>query len=144
MARPTATLDPPAAPIERTEKRYVYGGSPGENESDVARRGNRPVKKRKRSPFNIITVVVAASLLSVFYIWNKITVNNLVVEVNDLQSQYSKILSANELIRAEINRKTNLERIGKVAGQMGLVYPSEQPVWFEVNSELIEKFGERP
>lgn len=80
----------------------------------------------------------------VFYVWNKITVNRLVVEVDDLQTQYQKTLSANDQIRAEINRKANLERIGRVAGQLGLMNPKEQPVWFEVNADKLEQLGITP
>ncbi len=123
----------------RTERRYVYNGEPltARQESPVP--GNRPARRRRRSSFNIILTLVVVSLLIVFYVWNKITVNRLVVEVNDLQNQNLKLLNMNESLRAEINRKSNLERIGRIATtQVGLVYPREQPVWFTVDSERLE------
>ncbi|MBI1803269.1 MAG: hypothetical protein HY033_04275 [Ignavibacteriae bacterium] len=127
---------------ELTERRYIYNGelptAPTEPH-DIAPRGNRAVKRRKRSPFNIITALVVVSLLIVFYVWNKITVNQLLIEVNDLQNQYQKILSTNDVLRADINRKSSLERIGNLATQLGLTNPKEQPVWFDVNNNDLDR-----
>ncbi len=125
----------------QAERRYVYNGEFAAGPAvDVAPRSNRPVKRRKRSPFNMVATLVAVSLLIVFYVWNKITVDRLAVEVNDLQAQYQKIVSANDLLRAEINKKSTLERIGKMATQLGLTYPKEQPAWFEVDGGKLEEF----
>ncbi len=124
-----------------SERRYVYGGaSPRPVKEVVPTKGNRKAKRQQGSLFYIILGLVMASLLIVFYVWNKITVNRLVVEVNDLQNQNQKILNANEFLRAEINRKSSLERIGKIASsQLGLIYPKEQPVWFEVPADRLEQ-----
>jgi cell division protein FtsL len=123
----------------QAERRYVYNGeASGGRANDILPRSNRPVKHRKRSPFNIIAALVAVSLLIVFYVWNKITVDRIAVEVNTTQAQYQKIMSANDLLRAEINKKSNLERIGKVAAQLGLTYPKEQPASFPVDGEKLE------
>ena len=130
----THITDTPSNP-ELTERRYVYNGEPSSSALDGMPRGNRPVKKRKRSPFNIVAMLFIVSALIVFYVWNKITVNRLAIEANDLQTQYEKILSSNEVLRATINKKSSLERIGKIAtGQLGLTYPKEQPVWFTLRS----------
>ncbi len=128
---------------ELTERRYVYNGQAGGERHNLAARGNRPVKRRKQSPFNIIALVVTVSLLIVFYVWNKITVNQLVWEVNDLQTQHQKILAANEILRAEINKKSTLERIVKVATeQLSMIAPKEQPHLFEVDQELLDRVVE--
>lgn len=138
-APPTMTAPSP----ELTERRYVYNGHPGSQQPDLASRGNRPVKRRKQSPFNMIAIVVTVSLLIVFYVWNKITVNQLVWEVNDLQNQHAKILAANEILRAEINKKSTLERIVKVATeQMSMIAPKEQPHLFEVDPELLDRVAQ--
>ncbi|OLD60827.1 MAG: hypothetical protein AUI33_15155 [Ignavibacteria bacterium 13_1_40CM_2_61_4] len=121
------------------ERRYVYNGeSSGPRVNDILPRSNRPVRRRKRSPFNIIAALVAISLLIVFYVWNKITVDRIAVEVNAAQAQYQKITNANDLLRAEINKKSNLERIGKIAAQLGLTYPKEQPASFPVDGVKLE------
>ena len=72
------------------------------------------------------------------YVWNKITVDRIAVEVNAAQAQYQKITNANDLLRAEINKKSNLERIGKIAAQLGLTYPKEQPASFPVDGVKLE------
>ena len=128
----------PTIHTELTERRYVYNGGSVPPVSDNVQRGNRPVKRRKRSPFNIVIVLFAVSILIVFYVWNKITVNRLVIEVNEQQLQYQKILYTNELMRADINKKSNLERISKIAtGQLGLTYPKEQPIWFRADLDHL-------
>ena len=132
----------PASP-ELTERRYIYNGEsatiPGESR-EFTPRGNRPVKRRKRSAFNIIAALFVSSFLIVFYVWNKITVNQLVIEVSDLQNQYQKVMGTNEILRADINRKSSLERIGTLATQIGLTYPKEQPVWFDLSKDDFERF----
>ena len=144
MARIAPTVEAPPESAELTERRYVYNGDSTTRSSDFAPRGNRPVKRRRRSPSVFIGLLFLVSILIVMYVWNKITVNRLVVEVSDLQIQYEKILNANEFLRAEINKKSSLERISKIAGgQLGLVIPSEQPIWLNVDSERLETFRQK-
>ena len=125
------------------EKRYVYNGEVPTKRVETSPRGNKPVRSRKRSPFHIIGSLFLLSVLIVFYIWNKICVNRLVVEVNDYRNQYEKIVSGNEYLNAEINKKSSLERIVKISTeQLGLVAPKEQPVWFEVDFSRAENLVE--
>ena len=129
---------------EAPERRYVYNGDSITQSLDGMPRGNRPVRKRKRSPFSIVVVLMTISVLIVFYVWNKLEVNRLAVEVNDLQMQYQKVLYTNETIRAEINKKSGLERIGTIATtQLGMTYPKEQPIWFNLNQELRSQLPEQ-
>ena len=121
------------------EKRFVYDGDKIDRKVEYSPKVNRPVRLKKRSPFNTIISLFMISVIIIFYIWNKICVNRLAVEVNDLRNQYEKILNANEFLNAEINKKSSLERIGKIAAeQIGLVAPKEQPVWFQVDVQGIE------
>ena len=125
---------------ELTERRYVYNGISANKAQDVVPFRNKPVKRRKQSPLNIIVLLFVISVIIVLYVWNKISVNRLAVEVNDLHNQYQKIVSANEVLRAEINKKSSLERIEKIAvEQIGLTYPKEQPIWFNVNTQLLNQ-----
>ncbi len=129
---------------ELTERRYVYNGALSSLPQDVVPLRNKPAKRRKQSPLNIIAILFIVSVIIVLYIWNKISVNRLAVEVNDLHNQYQKVLSATEVVRADINKKSGLERIEKIAiGQLGLTYPKEQPVWFEVHDELINRTSQQ-
>lgn len=88
----------------------------------------------------MIMAVLGISLLIVLYVWNKITVDRLVVDVNDLRGQYDKVVNANDILRAEINKKSSLERIGKIAtDQLHLISPKEQPIWFEVDADRLKE-----
>lgn len=136
------TLDRPVAP-EHTGRRYVYNGDSSAAAFEHVQRGNRPVRKRNRSPFTIVIMLFATSLVIVLYVWNKITVNRLAIDVGDLRAQYEKVLYANEILRAEINKKSSLERIGKLAtGSLGLTSPKEQPIWFEVQFDQLQELKE--
>jgi cell division protein FtsL len=127
--------------MESTDRRIVYNGEFVKQASGT--RTNRPVKRRKRSPVSLVFIVMTVSFLTVSYIWNKITVIRLAEEVNNLQMQHQKILSANEILRAEISQKSKLERIGKIATeQLGLTYPKEQPVWLDVDPDRLREFQE--
>ncbi len=124
---------------QQKERRYVYNGEQSVSSLEGVPRGNRPIKKRKRSPFYIIATMLAISLLIVSYVWNKITVNRLAVEVNEAEMQYQRILYANEVLRAEVNKKSSLDRIGKIATeQLDMIYPKEQPVWFTLTQKQLD------
>jgi len=137
----TVLDDQPVAP-ELTERRYVYNGDSQRPDYENIQRGNRPVRKRKRSPFNIVVILFAVSIVIVLYIWNKISVNRLVVEVADYNAQYESILHANDNLRAEVSKRSTLERVGKIAGtQLGMTSPSVQPVWFAFDDQRLSKLN---
>jgi len=122
------------------ERRYVYGGESPSTSSGFPLRPNRKSTRRKRSTFNIILILFACGVAIVLYINNIIVVNQLAYEVDQLQVRYGKIMNTNAGLRAEINRKSSWERIGAIAtGQLGLKYPGEQPMWFDIDEEKDEK-----
>jgi len=128
-----ATVDVP----EERRRKFVYSGDPGPGQSEYLTRGNRPLKRRKKSPFKIVSLIVIISAVIVFYVWNKITVNRLAGEVEVLGEKLKKTESMNEIYRAEINRKSNLDKITKLAAErLDMVFASEQPVWFEVDNYI--------
>ncbi len=129
---------------DASDRRYVYNGDPFKQLQGAMPRGNRPVRKRQRSLFTIVALLFVVSAFIVLYVANKLTVNRLAVEVHDLQTQYENILYANEAIRAEINKKSSLERISSLAtSQLGMIYPKEQPLWFELRADLAERVPEK-
>ncbi len=126
-----------------TERRYVYSGDSRRPDYENVQRGNRPVRKRKRSPFNIVVILFAVSIVIVLYVWNKITVNRLVIEVADSNAQYDSLVRTNDNLRGEISKKTTLERIGKIAtSKLGLAPPSVQPVWFTFDDQRLARLKE--
>lgn len=102
-----------------------------------AQRGNvRRVSVKKRTKTsNIVGYLFVGAAAALFYVGNVIAVNNLAKEVNDLRQKHAQILSTNEVIKAEINRKASLERITLMAQEkFGMMNPKEAPVWFEVDA----------
>lgn len=122
------------------ERRHIYSGDPQAHVAGYAVRANRKAVQRTRSTFNIILMLFGGGVAIVLYISNILAVNTLVREVSRLQAQYEKIASANQMLRAEIDGKSGLERIGKVATEnLGLRYPEDQPVWFNVDEERLDE-----
>lgn len=134
----------PAAPQRiEPERRYVYGGDPqSQTPGYAARPSNKKVaQKKRRSTFNIISVLFLLAVGIILYIGNLLTVNELAVEVHQLQVQHDKTVNANSVLKAEINRKSAWERIGNTAKQqVGLTYPKERPRSFDVDGGKLEKF----
>jgi len=127
-------------PVEAKDRRFVYNGEPSTVSTDSVLRPNRPVRRKPRSTSSLIVALMVISLLVVLYIWNKIMVNRLAEEVNNLQNQYQKIVNANEILRAEINQKSRLERIREIATkQIGMTYPKQPPIWFDIEEHDINK-----
>ena len=69
------------------ERRLVYSGQPGGAQNEYLTRGNKPLKRRQKSPFKIVTLIAAISVLIVFYVWNKISVNRLLGEIDQLKDE---------------------------------------------------------
>ncbi|HXG38927.1 MAG TPA: FtsL-like putative cell division protein [Bacteroidota bacterium] len=104
---------------------------------------NRKIAKRKVSTFNIILMLFGAATVIVLYISNIIAVDRLMMEINSLQQQHSRILSEQELLKAEVNRLSSLERINrKATEELGLVNPKEPPIWMNVDREKIREIEE--
>ncbi|HLB01205.1 MAG TPA: hypothetical protein VJO14_07440 [Bacteroidota bacterium] len=135
MSRAPAIETGTVETAENRQRRFVYNGEPATGQSEYLTRGNRPLKRRKKSPFKIVSLLVIVSGLIVFYVWNKISVNRLAAEIGDLGSRLKKVESMNEVYRADINKKSNLDKITRLAAErLDMVFASEQPVWFEVEN----------
>ena len=118
------------------EIRQVLNGSPGQSQP----RANRPFKKQKVSTFSTILALFLLAVVSVLYVHNIITVNQLVVDVENLKGTCGRIANMNEILRSEINKKSSMERITRIAiGQMGMMIPKQPPIWFDTD----DKNGQR-
>lgn len=92
--------------------------------------------RRKTKTSNIVGILFVVAAIALLYVGNVIAVHNLAKEVNDLHARYNQIISTNEVLKAEINRKASLERISLMAQEkLGMTNPKEAPVWFEVDKE---------
>jgi len=97
-------------------------------------------KKRKVSPFTIVLLLLGGAVSSVIYIGNILAVGHLMVQINQLQTKHQQILNEQELLKAQINRLSGLERIQQLANnQLGLRNPRQLPVWIEVDQERIKE-----
>jgi cell division protein FtsB len=134
----------PEARSRVADGRYIYNtpiaNDPQTSAPGYAVRPNKKTSSRKHSTSNIVGALFGLAVVSLLYTSNVITVNQLAKEVNDLNDRYAKIVSANELLKAEINRKSSLERINRIATEdLGMVNPKEAPVWFEIDTEQLEE-----
>jgi cell division protein FtsL len=122
------------------EHRYVYDDYSATSPPRVAIRPNKKAIGRRVSTFYLIVLLFGFGIATVAYVSNIIAVNRLAAEINQLQAQYVKISNSNAVLRAEINRKSAWERIGKIANdQIGLRYVKEQPTLFDVDEDLMEQ-----
>jgi hypothetical protein len=61
-----------------------------------------------------------------------------------LNNRSNTIISGNEVLKAEIARKSSLDRISTMASQeVGLTNPKEPPVWFEVDDEKLQELTKK-
>jgi cell division protein FtsL len=80
---------------------------------------------------------------SVLYIGNILAVGHLIVQINLLQTKHQQILNEQELLKAQINRLSGLERIQQLAhDQLGLQNTRQLPVWIEINPERLNEVEE--
>ena len=126
-----------------SDGRYIYNGDvvadPRIAPSSQSQRSNKKTVQRKHSTFNIVSGLFLLAVVSLLYTGNVIAVNQLMKEVNDLNNRCNTIISGNEVLKAEIARKSSLDRISTMASQeVGLTNPKEPPVWFEVDEEKLQ------
>lgn len=118
------------------ERRHVFN----DYTPQTPTRTNRPFRKRKVSTFTIILLLFLLAVISVLYISNIIAVNHLVGEIEEMKTSYTNIENMNEILRSEINRKTSMERITKIATEeMGMIFPKQPPIWFEIDETVLQK-----
>ena len=148
MARIYREHTSPLSTSTVSDGRYIYNGNvvSGQQTSvpNNEIRQNRKTVRRKHSTFNIVSGLFLLAALSLLYTGNVIAVNQLMKEVNDLNNRYNSIVSNTEVLKAEIARKSSLDRISQMAKEeIGLTNPKEPPVWFEVDQDKIEELTKK-
>jgi cell division protein FtsL len=149
-ARAIEDMEPPMSTISipkiRETRDMVYNGTPESlNDDEVPANTlqaprNKKLKKRRIAPFTIILLLLGGAVSSVLYIGNILAVGHLMVQNNLLQTKHRQILNEQELLKAQINRLSGLERIQQLAhDQMGLQNPKQLPVWIEIDPERVNE-----
>lgn len=107
-------------------------------------RVNKRRGRGQRYTFRGLTILFGVAVAIILYISNNLAVDQLADDVYKLRAQHAKVLDANAILKAEISRKTSLERIGAMArASLGLVDPSVQPEWFNIDNDKMKNFGGR-
>jgi cell division protein FtsL len=84
------------------------------------------------------------SILIVFYVWNKISVNKLSVEINNVQREIEKYEGTITYLETEISKKSSLERINFIATlQLNLIEPKKQPIPLLIDDERLRLLQEK-
>ncbi len=118
------------------DPRYIFNGDGHPLPSDVMVRKNKPGNKKRQSPLKTIVAIFLLTALGVFTIKNIVTIDQLAQDINDKRLRYSAIKNTNELLKAEINRKSGMERIIPIAQKdLGMMLPKEQPIWLNHGKE---------
>jgi cell division protein FtsL len=125
------------------ERRYIYTGDNRPSASGYVVRPNKRAVRARFSTFNIILLLLGFGVAIVLYVNNIITVNRLVVEIDQMQQRYSVIQNTNSSLQAEVTKKSALERIGVIASdELKMRYPPEQPAWIDIDMDnLPERNG---
>ncbi|MGD0337315.1 MAG: hypothetical protein ABSB78_00855 [Bacteroidota bacterium] len=134
--------------LHEEQRGRIYNGDIGDtlgNDVPASIRTQSSVRGRKRrvkkrlSIFNVLLTLAIGSAIVLLYIYNTIRVGELLHEIGNLDSAAQKLSSINEVLRAEINRKSALERIGTIAQtELHLQNPTQQPIWFSLDSEAVQ------
>jgi cell division protein FtsL len=141
----SSETDAIAVPRVHEARDTIYGGTmpfadgqPAPPPSVETR--NRRASRRKFSPFNMILALLAMAIISVLYISNVLTVGRLLQQINDLEQAHQRLLNDQEMLRAQVNRLSSLERVEKIAQeQLGLRTPGQAPVWLPADEERIRE-----
>ena len=104
---------------------------------------NKKQSRRKVSPFTIILILLGGAVASVLYIGNILAVGQLMAQNNQLQIKHRQILNGQDLLKAQIDRLSSLDRIQQIAhDQLGLENSKQLPVWIEINPERVNQVEE--
>jgi len=149
IADPKSPVSPISIPRVREARDMVYSGSAGSQNHDPIISGenqsprNKQQRTRRFSPFTIILILLSVAIASILYIGNILAVGRLMSQMNQLELKHRQILNEQELLKAQINRLSGLERIQQLAqDQLGLRNPNQLPVWIEIDPERVAQVEE--
>jgi len=93
----------------------------------LKKKNGEPIEK-KRPLLRFLSIILLFSGLLVYYVWQQVEVNRIAIEIKKLEEQKNLLLTMNEQLKLEIDRKTNFDLIYKVAKEkLGLEFPDKSP-----------------
>jgi hypothetical protein len=123
----------------RSDRRYIYNGTPGGGTIPSGIRPNKKGVRRKASTFNIILLLFGLGGAIVFYINNIIAINRLSADIDELRARHDRMLKSNTSLRSEISKKSSWDRIGGLAAANGLRPAQRQPEWITLDRNRIRE-----
>jgi cell division protein FtsB len=144
-AKLPASVQP--TPDFRSSGPAIYGGNPSSSQDEFTERvlagRNKAATPRKRSTFNMMLTMILIAMGIVLYVGNVIAVQQLLKEVGDRQARLQQILNEQEVLKAQINLMSGLERIRSEAeNNLGLHNPNGAPEWIIVDSSKISELDD--
>jgi cell division protein FtsL len=74
-------------------------------------------------------LLIISIVISIFiYLWQQNASTRLAYKVSNLQVEYDKINSENDILRLKINSVLSLEKMYKIASEKGLSRPDEKTI----------------
>lgn len=135
-----ARRDRPEPESPQRDTRYVFGGEAMNVDRPPDRQRNKRIVRRSISTFNAILLLFGLGIGIVLYINNAIAVDHLAAEIGRQQAVIDSVVNVNAGLRAEVNRKSSWEKIGKTAtDDLGLAFPTEQPQELTVDADALER-----
>jgi cell division protein FtsL len=88
----------------------------------------------------VVIALLVTAVVSVVYISNIIAVGQLVMRIGDLETRRQRLLNEQEVLRAQVNRMSSLERIRQMAEtDLGLKNSDALPGWLTVSPERVRE-----
>ncbi len=100
----------------------------------------RKMARRRISATKVLLILFVSAVAIVSYVGNIIAIDILMNDINKLEARYQRIQTDQELLRAQINKMSGLERIQqKAEEELNLQSLREAPVWLSVDQERIKR-----
>lgn len=88
-------------------------------------------------------MLFAAAGIIIFFVYNIIAVNSLVVDIANVQTEVSKSITINNNLQTEIERLSNFDNIKNTAvDKLGLEYSITQPKKITVQKSELDNLTE--
>jgi cell division protein FtsL len=135
------------APVQKSN---VYGGTLQESKRIATDRRNAPSPVRsgkktkfKFSMFNAVMLMFGVATIFLLYVYNVISIRGLMVDINRLEVRRQQLLTEQELLKAQYDRLSSLERVRTIAiNELGMRDATEPPTPIPIDPERVARATE--